>query len=210
MNKNRLEAFSDGVFAIVITLLILNVKVPDIHITNNGQLNHIIFAALPKLLSFAFSFLVIGIFWIAHHRIFSFVKVVDTPLLWLNLVYLMFNALVPFPASILADNFFLPTTILFYTGTLFLISMMHFIILEYIIRHEDIKHEALTKDIYRSATKSAIIGPACFILAGASCFISAYLSLFFIVFALFFSIFIIGRNKVSKKLIDVAKEEVAS
>ena len=179
MNKNRLEAFSDGVFAIVITLLILNVKVPDVHIKDNGQLNHIIFAALPKLLSFGFSFLVIGIFWIAHHRIFSFAKVVDTPLLWLNLVYLMFNALVPFPASILADNFFLPTTILIYTGTLFLISLMHFIILEYIIRNEDVKHEALTKSIYRSAIRSAVTGPVCFLLAGASCFISAYLSLFF-------------------------------
>ena len=210
MNKNRLEAFSDGVFAIVITLLILNVKVPNVHITDNRQLNLIIFAALPKLLSFGFSFLVIGIFWIAHHRIFSFAKVVDTPLLWLNLVYLMFNALVPFPASILADNFFLPTTILIYTGTLFLISMMHFIILEYIIRNEDVKHEALTKSIYHSATRSAIIGPVCFLLAGASCFISAYLSLFFILCALFFSIFIIGKNKVSKKLIAVAKEEVAS
>ncbi|MEX8546999.1 MAG: TMEM175 family protein [Mucilaginibacter sp.] len=209
MNKNRLEAFSDGVFAIVITLLILNVKVPDVHITNNVQLNHIIFAALPKLLSFGFSFLVIGIFWIAHHRIFSFAKVVDTPLLWLNLVYLMFNALVPFPASILADNFFLPTTILIYTGTLFLISMMHFIILEYIIRNEDVKHGALTKSVYRSAVRSAIFSPVCFLLAGASCFISAYLSLFFIICALFFSIFIIGKNKVSKKLIAVAKEEAA-
>ncbi|WP_299287723.1 TMEM175 family protein [uncultured Mucilaginibacter sp.] len=208
MNKNRLEAFSDGVFAIVITLIVLNVKVPDVHIANNNQLNQIIRAAAPKLLSFGFSFLVIGIFWIAHHRIFSFAKVVDTPLLWLNLVYLMFNALIPFPASILADNFFMPTTILIYTGTLFLISMMHFIILEYIIKHEDVKHEALTKSIYRSATRSAIIGPVCFILAAASSFVSAYLSLFFVTCALFFSIFIIGKNKVSKKLIAVAKEEL--
>ena len=208
MNKNRLEAFSDGVFAIVITLIVLNVKVPDVHIANNSQLNQIIRAAAPKLLSFGFSFLVIGIFWIAHHRIFSFAKVVDTPLLWLNLVYLMFNALIPFPASILADNFFMPTTILIYTGTLFLISMMHFIILEYIIKHEDVKHEALTKSIYRSATRSAIIGPVCFILAAASSFVSAYLSLFFVTCALFFSIFIIGKNKVSKKLIAVAKEEL--
>ncbi len=208
MNKNRLEAFSDGVFAIVITLIVLNVKVPDVHIANNSQLNQIIRAAAPKLLSFGFSFLVIGIFWIAHHRIFSFAKVVDTPLLWLNLVYLMFNALIPFPASILADNFFMPTTILIYTGTLFLISMMHFIILEYIIRNEDVKHEALTKSVYRSATRSAIIGPVCFILAAASSFVSAYLSLFFVTCALFFSIFIIGKNKVSKKLIAVAKEEL--
>lgn len=208
MNKNRLEAFSDGVFAIAITLLILNVKVPDAHNISNSQLNHILIAAAPKLLSFAFSFLVIGVFWVAHHRIFSFAKVVNTPLVWLNIVYLMFIALIPFPASILADNFFLPSTILLYTGTLFVIAMMHFLLLEYIIQNEDIKHEALTKEVYRSAVKTAIIGPVCYILAAASCLISAYLSLFFISFALFFYIFISGRNKMSKTLIEAAKEDL--
>ena len=91
-----------------------------------------------------------------------------------------------------------------------MISMMHFLILEYIIRHEDVKHEVLTPEIFRSALKTAIIGPVCYLLAGASSLVSAYLSLFFVACVLFFSIFIIGRNKVSQKLIDLAKEDVAS
>jgi uncharacterized membrane protein len=208
MNKNRLEAFSDGVFAIAITLLILNVKVPDSQNISNGQLNHILRAATPKLLSFGFSFLVIGVFWVAHHRIFSFAKVVDTPLVWLNIIYLMFIALIPFPASILADNFFLTTTILLYTGTLFVISILNFIILQYILRHEDVKHESFTEEIYRSAIKTAVIGQVCYLLAAASSFVNAYLSLFFMSCALFFYIFLSGKNTMSKKLIDVAKEDV--
>ncbi|MVN21989.1 TMEM175 family protein [Mucilaginibacter arboris] len=208
MNKNRLEAFSDGVFAIAITLLILNVKVPDKQNINNGQLNHILISAAPKLLSFGFSFLVIGVFWVAHHRIFSFVKVVNTPLLWLNILYLMFIALVPFPASILADNFFLTSTILLYTGTLFTISMLNFSILEYIIKNETLKHEALTKEVYRSVIKTAIIGPVCYVLAAVTCFISVYISLFFMTCALIFYIFFSGNNIMSKILIDVAKEDV--
>ena len=208
MNKNRLEAFSDGVFAIAITLLILNVKVPDKQNINNEHLNQILRNATPKLLSFAFSFLVIGVFWVAHHRIFSFAKVVNTPLLWLNIIYLMFIALIPFPASILADNFFLTTTILLYTGNLLIISILNFIILEYITQTESIKHEAFTKEVYRSAIKTAIIGPVCYILAAASSFISVYLSLFFMTCALFFYIFISGKNTMSQKLIDVAKEDL--
>lgn len=207
MNKNRLEAFSDGVFAIAITLLILNVKVPDKQNISNDQLNHILRAATPKLLSFGFSFLVIGVFWVAHHRIFSFAKVVNTPLVWLNIVYLMFIALIPFPASILADNFFLTTTILLYAGTLFVISILNYIILQYIINNEDVKHEALTKEVYRSAIKTAIIGPLCYIMAGIGCFYSPYFSLFFVSVSLVFYIFFSGQNKVSKTLIDVAKEE---
>ncbi len=210
MNKNRLEAFSDGVFAIAITLLVLNIKVPIKQNISNGQLNQILVNALPQLVSFVFSFLIIGVFWVAHHRIFSFAKVVDTPLVWLNIVYLMFIAIIPFPASILADNFFLTTTILLYTGTLFLISIMNFIILKYILHNEDVKHEALTPEVYRSATKTAAIGPICYILAAWTCFLSDYISLFFISCALLFYIFISGKNTMSKKLIAVAKEKVES
>lgn len=210
MNKNRLEAFSDGVFAIAITLLVLNIKVPTKQDITNAELNQILVKALPQLLSFVFSFLVIGVFWVAHHRIFSFAKVVDTPLVWLNIVYLMFIAIIPFPASILADNFFLNSTILLYTGTLFLISILNFSILKYILHNEDVKHEALTPEVYRSATKTAVIGPICYVLAAATCFISAYISLFFMACALLFYIFISGKNTMSKKLIDVAKEKVES
>ncbi len=139
MNKNRLEAFSDGVFAIAITLLVLNVKVPNKQNITNAELDNILAASTNQLLSFGFSFLVIGVFWVAHHRIFSFAKVVDTTLIWLNIIYLMFIATIPFPASILADNFFLPTTILLYTGTLFVISILNYIMFRYIINNEKIK-----------------------------------------------------------------------
>lgn len=208
MNKNRLEAFSDGVFAIAITLLVLNVKVPNKQNITNAELNNILAASTNQILSFGFSFLVIGVFWVAHHRIFSFAKVVDTTLIWLNIIYLMFIATIPFPASILADNFFLPTTILLYTGTLFVISILNYIMFRYIINNEKLKHEALTKDVYKSSFKSAVIGPVCYVLAAASCFISAYLSLFFMTCALYFYIFVSGNNKMSETLIKVAEEEV--
>ena len=97
MHKTRLENFSDGVFAIAVTLLILGVKIPDTKNFNNTKLNHSLWSSIPHLATFAFSFLVIGVFWVAHNRIFSFVKILDSTLLWLNIVYLLFVAVIPYP-----------------------------------------------------------------------------------------------------------------
>jgi len=107
MNKARLEAFSDGVFSISITLLVLDIKVPNFDSLGNEQLNRALVQALPNILTFVFTFLVVGIFWIAHHRIFTLVKAVNSSLLWINIFYLMLAAIIPFPASILAKHPFL-------------------------------------------------------------------------------------------------------
>jgi uncharacterized membrane protein len=74
MNKNRLEAFSDGVFAIVITLLVLEIKVP--HVTFD-KLGPALFELLPKFLSFGLSFVIIGVYWVAHHNMMHFIEKVD-------------------------------------------------------------------------------------------------------------------------------------
>jgi len=209
MNKNRLENFSDGVFSIAVTLLILNVHIPDTKGLANHQLNRALFGILPHLFTFAFSFLVIGVFWVAHHRIFSFVKILDSTLLWLNIFYLLFIAVIPLTAAILSENPFLPTGILLYTITLLVIALMHFIVLEYILRNKTLKHEALTRDIYRSAQRTAVVGPICYVLAAAASFVSAYISLAFIIGAMVFYIFFSGKNKVEEKMIIVAKKEIA-
>src|ERR1700759_2537664 len=104
MNKNRLENFSDGVFAIAVTLLILNVRIPmDLNKFTKHDLNQMLLRMFPRLLNFAFSFLVIGVFWVAHHRIFSFVRVLDNTLLWLNIVYLLFVAIIPLTSSLISE-----------------------------------------------------------------------------------------------------------
>jgi uncharacterized membrane protein len=209
MNKNRLENFSDGVFAIAVTLLILDVRIPvDLHKFTNRDLNGMLWHLLPRLVSFAFSFLVIGMFWVAHHRIFSFVRVPNNTLLWLNILYLLFVAIIPVTSSLISENPFLTSSVLFYTINLFVIAIMHLILLEYILNHRTLKHEALTKDIYRSALRTAIVGPVCYVLAAAASFISGYISLGFIIGAVLFYIFFSGRSKVEEKMVSVARKEV--
>ncbi len=203
MNKTRLEAFSDNVFAIAVTLLILNVKLPDAGKETDHQLGHVLVRILPTVATFGFSFLVISMFWVAHHRIFSFVKVVNNTLLWLNVIYLLFVALIPFPASLIAQNPLLPISIILYSGALLIISIMQLIILTYLLRNEDLKHDALNEETHKSVKRLAIVGLAGYILAAAFSHINGYISFGIIIAIMLFYIIFPARNS---KLNDQIKE----
>lgn len=101
----RLVFFSDAVFAIAITLLALEIHLPqDIADASNAELLNNLLAIWPKYLSFIISFLVIGNFWISHHRRFRSIVRYNTRLLFLNLFLLMCIAFIPFPTSVLSEN----------------------------------------------------------------------------------------------------------
>lgn len=99
---SRIVAFSDGVFAIAITLLVLNLSVPE-HIPGD-DLNDVLWDQRQDLLAYVISFAVIGRFWILHHRFFSNVIGFDPRLLALNLFYLGWIALLPFSSQVLGDH----------------------------------------------------------------------------------------------------------
>jgi len=104
MSTGRIEAFSDGVFAIVVTLLVLEFHVPQVQGPDaSAALARGLTAMLPKLLSYMLSFLIICIWWIAHHHLFHLLKRSDRGLLWLNCLFLMFLAFIPFPTALMGD-----------------------------------------------------------------------------------------------------------
>src|SRR4051794_3390811 len=94
VSKVRLEAFSDGVFAIVITLLILEIRIPDV---TQPELANALAAAAPKLLAYVTTFALIGLYWVFHHHALLLVRKVDGALLWLNLIELLGVSFLPFP-----------------------------------------------------------------------------------------------------------------
>jgi TMEM175 potassium channel family protein len=206
MNKVRLENFSDGVFAIAVTLLVLNIKIPDAKNLDNHQLTLRVIASLPQLLTFGFSFMVIGVFWVAHHRIFAMAKMVDSKLLWLNILYLMFVAVMPYPAALLAENPFLTLSILIYSSTLFVIGFLHFILLRHIYLTDDIKNDLFTEHVYQSYLKAGVTGPAIYIFAGGFSFVHPYISFALIVSALVFYIFFSGK-RLERELADTRTRE---
>ena len=101
MEKGRLEAFSDGVFAIAITLLVLEIAVP--HVEEGGDLGQALLDLWPSYLAYATSFLTIGIMWVNHHTLFRQIEKPDHRFLFINLGLLMLVSFVPFPTTLLAD-----------------------------------------------------------------------------------------------------------
>jgi uncharacterized membrane protein len=101
VTKSRLEAFSDGVFAIAITLLIIDVKVPPIG--GRESLRHALAQQWPHYAGYAISFLVIGIIWVNHHRTFDRIARINGPLSFLNLALLAAVAFLPFTTGLIAE-----------------------------------------------------------------------------------------------------------
>lgn len=93
MTTNRLEAFSDGVLAIIITIMVLELKVPE------GATFHALEPLLPKFLSYLFSFIYVGIYWNNHHHLFQAVKFVNGKILLANLSLLFWLSLLPFTTA---------------------------------------------------------------------------------------------------------------
>jgi uncharacterized membrane protein len=128
----RLEAFSDGVFAIAITLLVLEMKVP--HVTGDEGLDRALLADWPSYLGFVTSFAVIGIMWINHHRIFKLLRRMDHILLLLNGLLLLGVTFVPYPTAVMAAYVGHPgerVAAMFYSGTFVVIAVFFNILWRY-------------------------------------------------------------------------------
>jgi len=97
LEYDRVLFFSDAVFAIAITLLVVDIRVPDI-VTNTAQE---LSAAKGRIISFAISFLVIGLFWMGHHRLFRYIAALDRRLIFINLLFLGTIAFLPYPTALL-------------------------------------------------------------------------------------------------------------
>jgi uncharacterized membrane protein len=122
---DRIVNFSDGVFAIVITLLVLDIRVPNIpEGLESQELPSRILALSPKFLSYVISFLVIGIYWQAHHRVFRPIRSYDRTLLWLNFLFLMTISFLPFPTSLLGEYSEEQLSVVIYAATAAVASLL--------------------------------------------------------------------------------------
>lgn len=115
----RILALSDGVFAIALTLLVLNIEVPEVpEDLVAEELPGELLDLWPKLLSYVISFVVIIFYWIAHHSIFGVIKDYDRMLMWLNSLFLMFVAFLPFPTALMGEYGDQQLAVVIYAGSL--------------------------------------------------------------------------------------------
>ncbi len=102
--KARLETLVDGVFAIAMTLLVLELRVPTIVGVTERELIHQLLELLPKLGSIFLSFLILSVSWIGHHNQYIYIRRTDRPFLWINMLFMFFITLIPFSTALLGEH----------------------------------------------------------------------------------------------------------
>lgn len=147
----RMIFFSDAVFAIAITLLIIDIKVPNLgnrHVVTDRQLLDALGELIPKIIGFLISFFIIGLYWTIHHRIFGYVINYTRKLLWINLFFLLAVVIMPFSTSFYSEYVTgLPNTpVIIYAGNIVFLGIMNLILWKYLINPKNNLVEGITKE----------------------------------------------------------------
>jgi len=133
MGKNRIEALTDGIFAVAMTLLVLDIK-PPVHLrfeTSEALIDHL--SVLEhSFVMYAISFVVLAMFWLGHHLQFHFVRHVDRQLLWINLVFLLLAVVVPFSTNLVGDHGHLQLPVVLYAVNLLVLTLLLFLQLRHL------------------------------------------------------------------------------
>ena len=189
MTKNRLEAFSDGVMAIIITIMILEIKAPEESSFESLK------PLIPAILSYVLSFAYIGIYWNNHHHMFQVVKKVNGSILWSNMILLFWLSLIPFATSWIGENHFSAVPMSVYGFVLLMAAISYTFLQNKIIKLEgsdSILKKAVEKDI------KGKISVTCYVLSIPMAFVSPWISgLLFIAVAL---LWIIPDARIEKQI----------
>ncbi len=169
----RLEAFSDGVFAVAITLLVLTIKIPGVDFStstlpDDARLWTILLNELPMLAAYITSFATIGVMWINHHRLYTHIKRTNTILLLLNLLLLLFIVFVPIPTALVAE--YLPhrdqhVAALLYTGTYVILAVCFNLLWRYASYHNRLLAKNADTRAVRAISRQYWFGPLVYFLA---------------------------------------------
>jgi uncharacterized membrane protein len=171
LTKNRIEAFSDGVIAIIITIMAFDLKVPELREPfSNQDVWSALLTVIPKLSSYMLSFIVVAILWLNHHSLFDKLPHSTSKLVWYNMFLLFAMSLIPMPTSFLAAHPFLPEAVMFY-GFILCLNSFGFLLLR---RYVEIEAKLLSYNpiIHRSNRASVLL----YLLSVPLAFVSVYFS----------------------------------
>ena len=189
MGKGRLEAFSDGVLAIIITVMLLEMKIP--HSDNLNSLKPI----LPVFLSYILSFVYIGIYWNNHHHMMFTAKHVNGTILWANTHLLFWLSLVPFASGWMGENHFAKWPVIVYGIILMMAGVAYYILSQSLIR---LHGKTSTLAIAVGKDKKGILSVVIYAIAIGVAFLDAMISL--ILYALVAAIWLIPDRRIEKRL----------
>jgi uncharacterized membrane protein len=187
----RIEAFSDGVLAIIVTLLIFEVHVPALTDLSNQAVLHALLGIAPKGISFAISFFTVAIFWVTHHHVFSRITHSNWKLLWYNNVLLFWLAIVPFTTAFIGDHPTQPVVVSLYALILCLAALTFWLMNYYVFFKSDLMPGSVPIIERRRQLKRGCWAFILYGLAGLVAFIYVYAALAILVIIPF--IFVVPR-----------------
>lgn len=176
-SAERINAINDAVFGVAMTLLVLEIKVPELegHETE-GDLMHAFFALMPKFLVYFLSFMTAGIFWVGQSAQFRHIEKSDRNLIWINLLFLLFVSTLPFSTAFLGDHINFKFSILLYWLNILLMGIFLYINWTYADRKGFITEE--TRDmVYEPIRRRILVAQALYFFGALLCFINPYLSI---------------------------------
>ena len=158
--KSRVEAFSDGIFAIIVTLLVLEIKVP--HIENHDSVNELATALWdlsPKIIAWIISFFTVCVIWVNHHRIFEVMKDINQPFFWLNANLLLWVSLIPFPTALMGDYPHNPLAVCSYGAVSLMMGIAFSLIRIYMWRNPELTRNLTREELWIGVRNVILFGP---------------------------------------------------
>ncbi|HET7029733.1 MAG TPA: TMEM175 family protein [Candidatus Limnocylindrales bacterium] len=178
----RIEAFSDGVLAIIVTLLIFEVRLPEVaRGASSEEFWNALVSIAPKFGSFALSFAAVAIYWVNHHHFFDGITHTDWKLLWLNNLLLFFLAIVPFTTAVLGDHLDQPIAIALYALDLGLAAAAFTLMVRYVLFVGRLIDPAVSEATRRTEFRRSLIGTVIYLACMPIAFVLPVLALVFFV-----------------------------
>jgi uncharacterized membrane protein len=177
-SKSRVEAFSDGIFAIIITLLVLEIKVPHIEDHHSpAELLAALLGLFPKFMGWIISFFTVAVIWVNHHKLFKQFKQLDQGIFWWNALLLLWTSFIPFPTAVLGDYPGNMTSVIFYGSVMALMALSFTLMRWYVLRNPELLEETVDAVKFRKGTiLSLIFGPCLYFSGVAVSLLHPYLS----------------------------------
>lgn len=199
MNKGRIEGLTDAVFAIIMTLLVIEIRTPEVHLITETGLQHYLLEIAPVFTSYFLSFFVLVMFWMQHHAMFTFfTKELDRKMLLLNMIFLSILCLIPFSAHLLGSYPNLLTSVVFYGVNIILACILEIIMIKYALSSLEIRTEDVSSRDIKQAKIRLYITPVLTFLGIILSFFGASFAPIFFLFPILFNIVPGGLNRLEK------------
>ncbi len=176
LSTHRIQGLQDALFAIVLTLLVLEMRVPE---GGGEELIHGLQELWPVYFSYVVTFLNIGVFWVGQHAQFYYIKATDRVLLWINLLFMMFISVLPFTTALLGEHPDEIITYVLYGLNLMVVGLFSYWHWAYAVHHHRLTNHDLTKATIRAVNFRILVAPFICLIAIAAAYINTSVSLAF-------------------------------